>query len=79
MVSQGGRHTASRDIWLTNLKKKKKLVSVNKILVYGLQHSSEKAVFGKKKKKMKKQLKIVTHLLWNVNKLFLENMGLRII
>ena len=51
MVSQGGRHTASRDIWLTNLKKKKKLVSVNKILVYGLQHSSEKAVFGKKKKK----------------------------
>ena len=30
--------------------KKKKLVSVNKILVYGLQHSSEKAVFGKKKK-----------------------------
>ena len=50
MVSQGGRHTASRDIWLTNLKKKKKLVSVNKILVYGLQHSSEKAVFGKKKK-----------------------------
>ena len=31
-------------------KKKKKLVSANKILVYGLQHSSEKAEFGKKKK-----------------------------
>ena len=54
------------------------LVSVNKILVYELQHSSEKAEFGKKKK-MKKQLKIVTHLPWNVNKLFLENMGLTII
>ena len=78
MVSQGGRHTASRDIWLTSLKKKKKLVSANKILVYGLQHSSEKAEFGKKKK-MKQQLKIVTHLPWNVNKLFLENMGLTII
>ena len=62
-----------------SLASKKKLVSVNKILVYELQHSSEKAVFGKKKKKMKKQLKIVTHLLWNVNKLFLVNMGLRII
>ena len=59
-------------------KKKKKLVSANKILVYGLQHSSEKAEFGKKKK-MKQQLKIVTHLPWNVNKLFLENMGLTII
>ena len=62
-----------------SLASKKKLVSVNKILVYELQHSSEKAVFGKKKKKMKKQLKIVTHLPWNVNKLFLENMGLTII
>ena len=61
-----------------SLASKKKLVSVNKILVYELQHSSEKAEFGKKKK-MKKQLKIVTHLPWNVNKLFLENMGLTII
>ena len=34
-----------------SLASKKKLVSVNKILVYELQHSSEKAVFGKKKKK----------------------------
>ena len=39
----------------------------------------KKQYLERKKKKMKKQLKIVTHLLWNVNKLFLENMGLRII
>ena len=51
MISGGGRHTATSDIWLTSLKKKKNSVSVNKILVYGLQHSSEKAEFGKEKKK----------------------------
>lgn len=65
----GGRHTASRDIWQDSPKKGS--VSVNNILVYGLQHSSGKAEFEQKKK----QLKTATHLLWNVNRVFPENMG----
>lgn len=69
----GGSHTASRDIWQDSPQKSS--VSVNKILVYGLQHSSEKAEFEQKKKR----LKIAAHLLWNVNRVFPENMGQKII
>ena len=83
MISEGGRHTASSDIWLTSLKKKKKIqFLLTKYLFMGFSMPLKRQNLErnrKKKQNTKKQLKIVTHLPWNVNKLFLENMGQAII
>ena len=55
MISGGGRHTASSDIWLTSLKKKKIQFLLTKYLFMGFSTPLKRQnLERKRKKKMKK-------------------------
>ena len=56
MISGGGRHTASSDIWLTSLKKKKKKIQflLTKYLFMGFSTPLKRQNLERKRKKNEK-------------------------